>query len=84
MDPFQLPPGFDLAQLPAGRPPNGATSNFIDPVTLKSPVVAINVVFVSLATAAVSLRVYTRKFIIQALGPDDCRELFLLLEYRIN
>ena len=81
MDPSQFPPGIDLAQIPAGRPPRGVISNFVNPVTLKTPVVAINVVFIVLATAVVSLRVYTRKFINRALGPDDCKWLGLSRRY---
>ena len=72
MNPAQLPPNLDLAQLPAGRPPQGTSSNFINPVTLKTPVVAINVVFLSLATLFVILRLYTRRFLNRALGPEDC------------
>jgi len=45
MDPSHLPPGLDLAQLRAGRPPPGTSPNFINSVTLKAPVVAINVIF---------------------------------------
>lgn len=75
MDLSQRPPGVDLAHLPAGRPPPGTSPNFINPVTLKAPVVAINVVFLALSTIFVSLRLYTRKFLTRALGPGDCTRL---------
>ncbi|CAF9907976.1 MAG: hypothetical protein HETSPECPRED_007954 [Heterodermia speciosa] len=61
----------DLSQIPAGRPPAGTLPNFIDPVTLKAPVVALNVVFLALATVFVGLRLYTRKFLSRMLGWDD-------------
>jgi len=63
MDPSQLPPGNDLAHLPAGRPPPGTSPNFVNPVTLKGLVVVINVIFLTLSTVFVSLRLYTRKFL---------------------
>ena len=72
MDPSQLPPGADLAQIPAGRPPPGTISNFINPVTLKDPIVAINVIFLTVATLFVSLRIYTRKFLNRTIGSEDC------------
>ena len=71
MDPSQLPPNFDLAQLPAGRLPHGTSPNFIGPVTLKTPVVATTVVSLTLATIFVSLRLYARRFLNRALGPED-------------
>ena len=83
MEPSQLPPSLDLSQLPAGRPPYGTSPNFVNPVTLKTPVVTINVVFLALATLFVSLRIYTRKFLNRILGQDDCTCLDLIHDCRI-
>lgn len=83
MDPSQLAPGVDLFQIPAGRPPHGIIPNFIDPVTLKVPVVAINVVFLTVATLFVSLGIYTRKFLNRTVGPEDCTCLDLACDCRV-
>ena len=72
MDSSQLPPFADLSQLPAGRPPANTLPNFIDPVTLKAPIVALNVLFLALATLLVVLRLYTRKYVSRVLGWEDC------------
>ena len=63
----------DLSQIPAGRPPAGTVPNFIDPVTLKAPVVAFNVTFLTLSTVIVGIRLYTRKFLSRVLGWEDCK-----------
>ncbi len=87
MDPSQLPPGLDLAHLPAGRPPPGTSPNFVKPVTSRAPVIAISVIFLTLSTLFVSLRLYTRKFLNRALGLEDCTCLGVtheLLEVHIS
>ena len=83
MDPSQLAQGVDLAQIPAGRPPHSIIPHFIDPVTLKVPVEAINVIFLTVATLFVSLRIYTRKFLSRTVGPEDCTCLYLACDYRV-
>ena len=56
----------DLSQLPASR-------HFADRVTLKAPVVALDVILLTLATVFVGLRLYTRKFLLRMLGWEDCK-----------
>lgn len=72
MDPTELPAGANPAQVPAGPPPEGILPNFTSPSTLKTPVVTVNVAFLTIATLFVCLRLYTRKFINRLLGPEDC------------
>lgn len=75
MDPSQLPPGVDIAQVPAGPPPPGITSNFTDPETLRAPVIAVNVILLVVTTTFVGMRIYTRKFLNRILSAEDCRFL---------
>ena len=72
MDLSQLPPGIPLSQIPAGRPPPGTLPNFTNPETLRNPVIVVNALLLTVATLTVCLRLYTRKFIVQALGAEDC------------
>ena len=60
-----------LAKIPAGRPPPGVKPNFVDPPSLKGSVIAVNVVFMALATTVVALRIYTRRVLIKRFGWDD-------------
>ncbi len=73
MDLSQLPPGIRPDQIPAGRPPSGLLPNFDDPVSLKDPLVAVNVTLLVITTLFVGLRVYIRIFINHKLGLEDCR-----------
>ena len=62
-----------FANLPALVPPPGVLSNFDNPKTLAPSLVAVNVTFIPLMVIAVALRMYSRGFIVHALGWDDCR-----------
>lgn len=62
-----------FANLPALAPPAGVLSNFDNPKTLAPSLVAINVTFITLMLIAVTIRIYSRGFIVHALGWDDCR-----------
>ena len=63
---------MDSAQKPAGHPPPGVHSNFLNPVSLREPVIAVNTSFVILAALAVVLRLYAKAVVTQATGWDDC------------
>lgn len=63
---------MDLDQIPAYPPPPGVTSNFKNPVSLAKTLVVVNVVFLSLMTIFVGLRIYTKHCIARKLGWDDC------------
>ena len=63
---------MDLSHTPAGRPPPGVHPNFVDPESLRDSVIAINVLFLVLATLAVVMRLYTKQMIARAIGWDDC------------
>ena len=62
-----------FANLPALAPPSGVLSNFDNPETLAPSLVAVNVTFLSLMLVAVTIRLYSRGFVVHALGWDDCR-----------
>ena len=76
----RMTPDMDLSHTPAGRPPPGVRPNFVDPESLRTPVIAINVIFLVLATLAVVMRVYTKRTIARAVGWDDCKCLRLGVE----
>ena len=64
---------FNLSQIPAGDPPDGEQSNFVNPQSSAKALIILNVVFVSLMLCSVMIRVYTKGVIIRSLGWDDCR-----------
>ena len=69
MSPLKLPPGFE--NYPALAPPPGTKSNFINPNTLRRPLVVLNIVFLSLMFIIVIIRLYARGVILHSLGIDD-------------
>ena len=62
-----------FANIPALAPPAGVLSNFNNPVSLAPSLVAVNAIFLSLMVIAVTIRIYSRRFIVHALGWDDCK-----------
>ena len=71
---------MDLLLKPAGPPPPGVHSNFVNPESLQNPAIAVNVIFLSLATTAVVMRLYAKGVVTRAVGWDDCmcRRPFIL------
>lgn len=59
--------------IPAGEPPAGVTSNFVNPRYDGGRFIAISAVFLGLAVAIVVLRAYTRVFIQRCFAADDCK-----------
>ncbi|KAK0516461.1 hypothetical protein JMJ35_001064 [Cladonia borealis] len=62
---------MDYANIPVMAPPKGVQSNFDNPKTLKSSMVAINATFLPLMLLAVAIRLYSRGQIMHAMGWDD-------------
>jgi hypothetical protein len=58
---------------PAGKPPEGVTSNFIDPANLEATTIVVLAVGLVLATLAFSIRMYTKSFLIRSLAYEDCK-----------
>jgi len=69
-----LPPGADLSKIPAGMPPAGVTPNFVDPENLVAPSITINAIFILIALAFVTTRIYIR-FHDKSFGWDDGKAL---------
>lgn len=56
------------------QPPDGEESNLIDPVNQLGNNIALHTVCLTLATAGVAIRIYTRVGILKSkLGLDDCK-----------
>lgn len=79
MDAFMnLQPRAAPAPTPTGppvglaKPPPGVTPNFENPVSIWSEIVPSNLVGLSLATAFLCMRIYTRVVVSRAPGWDDC------------
>ncbi|MCJ1432718.1 hypothetical protein MMC27_002075 [Xylographa pallens] len=62
--------GF-LDSIPALAPPAGTESNFIDPQTAASSLIAVNAIFLPLMLIAVVIRIYAKSCIVHAMGWDD-------------
>ncbi len=61
------------AMIPAGKPPAGVTSNFVNPHYDGGKFMATSAVFLGMAVAIVVLRTYTRVFIQRCFAADDCK-----------
>ncbi|KAM0803163.1 hypothetical protein BDR22DRAFT_841878 [Usnea florida] len=62
---------MDSSNIPALAPPPGSVSNFNDPRTLSTSLIALLVVFMSLMLAVVGMRLYSRALLSHAVGWDD-------------
>lgn len=63
-------------------PPPGVEPNFVDPPSQLHGNIALHTVCLTVVTAVVAMRLYTRSFIIRSsLGVDDC-EFFRMNRYR--
>ena len=66
-------------------PPPGLVANFVNPETQTGSNIALYTVLLFFVTLCVIIRLYTRHFLTQQLGLDDCKKsLSLLLLYANN
>ncbi|PYH91840.1 hypothetical protein BO71DRAFT_451858 [Aspergillus ellipticus CBS 707.79] len=56
---------------PAGQPPAGQTSNFVDPVYDGTRFLVVNCVFLPLAVMALAVRTWTRMMVVRSVSWDD-------------
>ncbi|MCJ1317034.1 hypothetical protein MMC15_002355 [Xylographa vitiligo] len=49
----------------------GTESNFVDPQTVASSLIAVNSIFLPLMLIAVTIRIYVKSYIVHAVGWDD-------------
>ena len=61
--------------LPALPPPPGITPNFVNPPNLRAP--AWSALQLVLATIAVAVRLYTKRFIVRRMLAEDCTSRIL-------
>ena len=66
-------PSAVLEKIPAGSPPVGVQSNFIDSPTRVPVVIGVSTAFFFLALFCFSLRVYTKTAITKKWKWDDCK-----------
>lgn len=57
------------------QPPPGVASNFINPSSVANAIIIVQAVFLTLMLGFVTLRIYTKAFLIRSLGWDDCEYL---------
>ena len=57
---------------PAGIPPPGVLSDFVNPPNLDTRVYIAITVGITFASLAVLIRIYTRIFLLRSVGYDDC------------
>ena len=62
-----------LLNEPAGVPPAGVTSNFIDPPNLDAQLYVTAALTLSFAACAVIIRIYTKHFLLRKMGYEDCK-----------
>ncbi|PGH15341.1 hypothetical protein AJ79_02507 [Helicocarpus griseus UAMH5409] len=70
---------MDTPIQPAGKPPAGVTSNFVNPPYDGTRFAVVNAVFMPLAVIAVLIRIWTRFAITRAGGLDDYLMVFAVL-----
>ena len=60
---------------PAGPPPVGVSSNFVDPPNQDAAVIAICTIFLLLVTLAGMIRLNTKSILIRSFEYEDCELL---------
>lgn len=58
---------------PAGPPPSGVASNFINPQYDGGRFVAVGITFLSIAIIMMAVRLYTQIALLKRVGLDDCK-----------
>ncbi|CAD0024878.1 unnamed protein product [Aureobasidium pullulans] len=72
-------PNIDYWQVPAATPPNGTTSNFVNPPSVGNRQTITNIITLIIMIVVVLLRLYTRIFIVKSVGYDDWAMIVSLL-----
>ncbi len=67
----------EILRRPAAQPPPGVTPNLINPENLRTSVVILSTLVFSISFLAVSIRMYTKWYVIRSVGWDDCKFCFL-------
>ena len=62
-----------LAKIPALQPPDGVTSNFVDPESRAGIFRAVAYTSLSIMMVFLLLRIYTRAVVNRTFGADDCK-----------
>ena len=62
---------MDLDHIPLSPPPRLQTSNFVDPPTLSTTLIAIGTSCLSLVVPFMAMRIYTKACIVRSIGWDD-------------
>jgi len=66
----QLPPDLDLCAIPSGPPPPGVVPNLVDPVNLRSSIIAVSAVMTAWSAIFTFARLYNNK---DKLKWADCK-----------
>ena len=62
-------------------PPAGVIPNFTDPYSITKAAAAATIVFLILTTTTTGIRCYTKLFVIQKQGWDDCQFKHVLFSW---
>ena len=62
----------------------GMESNFVDPQTVASSLIAVNSIFLPLMLIAVTIRIYIKSCIVHAMGWDDWKYASLHRVYLLS
>lgn len=74
-----LPPGMDLDMIPSMAPPPGVVPNFINPVTLADPILAVCTATSVLAVILLCMRLYSTTRITRSASYDDAASVIALV-----
>jgi hypothetical protein len=75
MDLSLYPSNVDLTKIPALDPPPGVTPDFVDPATRANLTLVSCAGIVAVMILFVMLRMYTKIYVIQTTGWDDCKQI---------
>lgn len=64
---------IDLDKLPALTPPPGVTPNFVNPYSQGRAIFITTGICVGFVTPAVTIRVFTKAYVIKRVNLEDCK-----------
>lgn len=64
-----------LLNAPAGKPPAGVLPNFHDPSNMNGTIIFTVTFCMTIATLAVTMRMYAKLFLVRSMAYEDCEWL---------
>lgn len=73
---------IDPSNFPSAKPPEGVQPNFVNPESRATATIVFSVIFTCFMLVIVSLRMYTKAFVVKQWHWDDCKAIEHIISHR--